>query len=87
MTLDNKLQRIFNLISKITAIVALKRDVQVLLKFFSEGFRREWMGLVQSHLASPNCHRMPQMYACENHGCHWFKCLLRNGWPVAAVQF
>lgn len=64
MTFDKKLQRIFNLISKITAVVVICR---FLLMICSEGFRRGWMKLVQRHLGSPNCHRMPQMYACENH--------------------
>lgn len=40
MTFDNKLQRIFNLISKITAIVVICRFP---LMIFSEGFRRGWM--------------------------------------------
>lgn len=64
MTFDKKLQRIFNLISKITAVVVICR---FLLMICSEGFRRGWMKLVQRHLGSPNCHRMPQMCACENH--------------------
>lgn len=61
MTLDNKLQRIFNLISKITAIVVLKSDLQVyfdvLLRRLQEGMhgaRTKTSGKSQLPLYAPN---------------------------------
>lgn len=88
MALDNKLQRIFNLICKIIAIVLFKSDLQVsiddLLRRLQEGMdgaSAKTSGKSQLPLYAPNVHMWK---SCD---CHWFECMLKNGWLVAAVQF